>query len=80
MESLPPKSTRRQRLREVTPYLVLIIGLLFTFIVSYRLAKVDEAEDRARFQVLVQDVRARIESRLESYAAALRAGAGLFLR
>jgi len=77
MESAP-KSTRRQNLREVTPYIVLTVGLLFTFIVSYRLAKVGEAEDRARFEVLVQDLHARIESRLESYTAVLRAGAGLF--
>ncbi|MDQ2920414.1 MAG: CHASE domain-containing protein [Acidobacteriota bacterium] len=60
------------------PYLVLAAGLLFTFIVSYRLAKVAEAEDRARFQALVQDVHASIESRLESYTALLLAGAGLF--
>jgi PAS domain S-box-containing protein len=78
MESASPKSTSRRYLREVTPYIVLAVGLLFTFIVSYRLAKVGEAEDRARFQVLVQDVHARIESRLESYTAVLRAGAGLF--
>lgn len=77
MESAPSKSIRRQRLRQLTPYLVLTAGLLFTFIVSYRLAKVGEAEDRARFQVLVQNVHASIESRLESYTAVLRAGAGL---
>src|SRR2546421_8772536 len=77
MES-PPKSEHYQRLRHLTPYLVLAASLLFTFIVSYRLAKVTEAEDRARFQTLVQDVHASIESRLESYTALLRAGAGLF--
>jgi PAS domain S-box-containing protein len=77
MESASSKP-RRQRLREVTPYIVLTVGLLFTFVVSYRLAKVGEAEDRARFEVLVQDLHARVESRLESYTAVLRAGAGLF--
>jgi len=78
MESVSPKSERNQRRRHLTPYLVLTASLLFTFIVSYRLAKVTEAEDRARFQTLVQDVHASIESRLESYTALLRAGAGLF--
>ncbi|HYJ88801.1 MAG TPA: CHASE domain-containing protein [Pyrinomonadaceae bacterium] len=60
------------------PLLVLAAGLLFTVVVSVRLGQVAEAEDRARFQTLVQDVHARIESRLESYTALLRAGAGLF--
>ncbi|HVQ39804.1 MAG TPA: CHASE domain-containing protein, partial [Pyrinomonadaceae bacterium] len=78
MKSVSPKSRGHQRLRQLTPYLVLAAGLLFTFIVSYRLAKVGEAEDRARFQVLVQDVHGRVESRLEGYTAVLRAGTGLF--
>ena len=64
--------------RRLTPYLVLAAGLLFTFIVSYRLAKVAEAEDRTRFQALVQDVHASIQGRLETYTALLRAGTGLF--
>jgi PAS domain S-box-containing protein len=78
METASPKSSSHQRLRKLTPYLVLTAALLFTFIVSYRLEKVGEAEDRARFQVLVQNVHASIESRLESYTAVLRAGSGLF--
>jgi PAS domain S-box-containing protein len=78
MESDQTKSRRKQSLRYLTPYLVLAAGLLFTFIVSYRLAKVTEAEDRARYQTLVRDVHASIESRLEAYTAVLRAGAGLF--
>lgn len=78
MESASTKSARYPGLRQLTPYVVLAAGLLFTFIVSYRLAKVAEAEDRARYEVLVQDVHARIDSRLESYTAVLRAGAGLF--
>jgi PAS domain S-box-containing protein len=78
MESASSKSQRYRHLRHLAPYLVLVAGLLFTFIVSYRLAKIAEAEDRARFQVLVQDVHASIESRLESYTGLLRAGAGLF--
>src|SRR5256885_234645 len=78
MESALPKPERYLRRRHLTPYLVLAASLLFTFIVSYRLEKVAEAEDRARFQTLVQDVHANIGSRLESYTALLRAAAGLF--
>jgi len=73
---LPPSGFNRGR--RLTPFLVLAAGLLFTFIVSYRLGIVAEAEDRARFQALVQDVHASIESRLETYTALLRAGTGLF--
>jgi PAS domain S-box-containing protein len=64
--------------RRLTPYLVLAAGLLFTLSVSYRLAKVGEAEDRARFEALVQDVHRTIDYRLESYTGLLRAGTGLF--
>jgi len=73
-----PKSPRSQRLRELAPYLILAAGLLFTLIVSYRLVQVAEAEDRARFQVLVKEVHTRTESRLRNYTAVLRAGAALF--
>jgi PAS domain S-box-containing protein len=78
MVSADSKSSFFQRGRHLVPYLVLTAGLLFTVVVSVRLAQVAEAEDRARFQTLVQDVQARIEGRLESYTALLRAGAGLF--
>ncbi len=60
------------------PFLVLAAGLLFTVVVSYRLSKSAEAEDRARFLVLVQEIHTSIESRLETYIALLRAGTGLF--
>jgi PAS domain S-box-containing protein len=78
MESPSSNSQPYQRLRHFTPYVVLVAGLLFTFSVSYRLARVAEAEDRARFQTLVQEVHASVDRRLESYTAVLRAGAGLF--
>jgi len=66
------------RSRRLIPFLVLAAGLLFTLVVSYRLARVAEADDRARFQALVQEVHASIESRLETHTALLRAGTGLF--
>jgi PAS domain S-box-containing protein len=78
MESPTHKSRTYPRGRRLTPYLVLAAGLLFTLTVSYRLAKVGEAEDRAHFQALVQEVHAGIEGRLEAYTALLRAGTGLF--
>ncbi|HEU4477207.1 MAG TPA: CHASE domain-containing protein, partial [Pyrinomonadaceae bacterium] len=74
----PPKTTDYRRLRHLVPYLVLIVGLIFSSIVSYRLAEGTEAEDRARFQGLVQQVHVGIESRLETYSALVLAGAGLF--
>ena len=52
--------------------------MLFTFVVSYRLATVTTAEDRARFEGLVQEVHLSIESRLETYRALVRSGAGVF--
>jgi PAS domain S-box-containing protein len=77
MESVKPKSNFSSG-RRLIPYLVLAIGMLFTLMVSYRLAKVTEAEDRARFQGLVTEVHTSIESRLETYKALLLAGTGLF--
>ncbi|HKO62958.1 MAG TPA: CHASE domain-containing protein [Pyrinomonadaceae bacterium] len=74
----PPKKPEYQRVRHLVPYLVLAVGLIFTSIVSYRLATGTEAEDRARFQGLVQQVHVGIESRLETYRALVLAGAGLF--
>ncbi len=74
----PPKTAEYQRVRHLIPYLVLTVGLIFTSIVSYRLATGTEAEDRARFQGLVQQVHVGIESRLETYRALVLAGAGLF--
>src|SRR5918995_4749712 len=74
----PPNTAEYQRVRYLIPYLVLAVGLIFTSIVSYRLAKGTAAEDRARFQGLVQQVHVGIESRLETYRALVLAGAGLF--
>ncbi|HEY5883506.1 MAG TPA: CHASE domain-containing protein [Pyrinomonadaceae bacterium] len=74
----PPKNAEYRRVRYLIPYLVLAVGLVFTSIVSYRLATGTEAEDRARFQGLVQQVHVGIESRLETYRALVLAGAGLF--
>jgi hypothetical protein len=39
----PPKNAEYQRVRHLIPYLVLAAGLIFTSIVSYRLATGTEA-------------------------------------
>ncbi len=78
MKSKTNKTGAYHRLRHLIPYLVLAAGLLFTVIVSYRLGTVTTAEDRARFEVLVQEVHGGIESRLETYRALALAGAGVF--
>jgi CHASE1-domain containing sensor protein len=72
------KSEAYRPKRTWTPFLVLAAGILFTFVVSYHLSGVAEAEDRSRFLGLVQETHASIESRLETYTALLRAGTGLF--
>src|SRR5687767_15301747 len=73
-----PNTAEYRRVRDLIPYLVLIVGLIFTSIVSFRLGQGTEAEDRTRFQGLVQQVHVGIESRLETYKALVLAGAGLF--
>ncbi len=72
------KWIRRQRRRAFIPYLVLIVGLLFTSLVSYYLSKVAAAEDQALFENSVLEIRTAIEGRIETYIALLRAGTGLF--
>ncbi|HKZ77289.1 MAG TPA: CHASE domain-containing protein [Pyrinomonadaceae bacterium] len=77
MKSLKSKVLYRPR-RAFLPHLVLLIGLLFTFIVYYYLSKVAAAEDRVRFNGTTREVEQSIEGRIETYIALLRAGTGLF--
>ncbi|HKY26547.1 MAG TPA: CHASE domain-containing protein [Pyrinomonadaceae bacterium] len=64
--------------RSATPYLVLAVGILFTFIVCYHLSRVTEDEDKERFSGLVQQIHSNINSRMETYTALVRAQTGLF--
>ena len=64
--------------RSATPYLVLAVGLLFTFIISYHLSDVAESDDQERFKSLVRQTHIRLESGIETYTALVRAGTGLF--
>jgi PAS domain S-box-containing protein len=78
MEPSNFKSLRLRANRSITPYVVLGAGLLFTFLVSSRLANTAEAEDQERFRGLVRAIHRNIESRNETYTALVRAGTGLF--
>ena len=64
--------------RRVAPYVILILGLLFTFIVSFYLERMADLQDRGRFRGAVEEIDTRIRSRILTYIALLRAGTGLF--
>jgi PAS domain S-box-containing protein len=66
------------RARRVAPYLILLLGLLFTFLVSFYLSKLADAQDKSRFRASVEEIDATIRSRTQTYIALLRAGTGLF--
>lgn len=78
MNSLKSKAILYRPRRAFLPYFVLVTGLLFTFIVSYYLAKMADAEDRARFNGTAREVEQSIENQIETYITLLRAGSGLF--
>jgi PAS domain S-box-containing protein len=64
--------------RRAAPYLILWLGLLFTFLVSLYLSRLAEAQDESRFQGAVEEIDGAIRSRIQTYIALLRAGTGLF--
>lgn len=78
MKSSKLKSLSLRANRSVTPYFILVVGLLFTSIVCYRLANVAEAEDQERFSGSVRRIHNGINSRIETYTALVRAQTGLF--
>jgi len=57
---------------------LLALGLLFTLLVSYYLSKLAEAQDHSRFKSSVQEVDARIHTRIQTFITILRAGTGLY--
>jgi PAS domain S-box-containing protein len=78
-----PKSSPRQKgqpriRRSLLPYLILLLGLAFTFIVSYYFSKLAEAQDESRFGKSVQEIDDRIDKSVQTATALLRAGTGLF--
>jgi PAS domain S-box-containing protein len=69
-----PKVSRRV----VLPYLILALGLLFTLIVSFYFWKLATLQDQGRFKNQVQQIDERLNTRLQTSIALLRAGTGLF--
>ncbi|HLE63583.1 MAG TPA: CHASE domain-containing protein [Pyrinomonadaceae bacterium] len=64
--------------RRAAPHLILLLGLLFTFLVSLYLSRLAEAQDESRFRGSVEEIDTAIRSRIRTYVALLRAGTGLF--
>jgi PAS domain S-box-containing protein len=73
-----PKARPSGVSRVFLPYLILTLGLCFTFIVSYYVSRLAHAQDRSRFQSAAQEIDDRIRLRVETSIALLRAGTGLF--
>jgi PAS domain S-box-containing protein len=60
------------------PYLILALGLCFTFLISYYFSKLAQAQDESRFESSVQSINDRVRLRIQTSIALLRAGTGLF--
>lgn len=78
MASLLPKGKQPSALRIFLPFLILGLGLSFTFLVSFYFSKLSTAQDQSRFNNSVQEINARIKARIQTSIALLRAGTGLF--
>src|ERR1700754_2622853 len=72
------QNQRSRRHRVFLPYLILLVGLAFTFIVYYYFSKLTLEQDQSRFQKNVQELRDRIRLKVEISITLLRAGTGLF--
>src|ERR1700752_3732855 len=64
--------------RILLPYLILALGLLFTFLVTYYFDKLAKEQDKSRFRSTVQEINDRIRARVQTSITLLRAGTGLF--
>src|SRR6185369_9347102 len=80
MSSRNPSPVRklRPRQRVLLPYLILLLGLCFTLIVTHYFAKLAEEQDESRFQGSAQEINDRIKARIQTSVTLLRAGTGLF--
>lgn len=72
------QSQRSRRLRIFLPYLILLVGLAFTYIVYHYFSKLTLEQDQSRFQKNVQELHDRIRLKVETSITLLRAGTGLF--
>ncbi|MDX6713354.1 MAG: hypothetical protein QOH96_4370 [Blastocatellia bacterium] len=64
--------------RVFAPYFVLAITLIFTFLTTYYVWSTSITKDRLQFQNNIGVTTTSIETRIETYASALRSGAVLF--
>jgi PAS domain S-box-containing protein len=78
MSSALPKVFKRPNRRILLPYLILAVGLLFTFLVSFYFSKLATEQDKSRFNSQVHEIDERINTRIQTCIALLRAGTGLF--
>ncbi|MCA1627705.1 MAG: CHASE domain-containing protein [Acidobacteria bacterium] len=69
---------RSRRNRALLPYLILLVGLCFTFIVYYYFSKLTFEQDQSRFQKTVQELQDRTKLKIDMSVALLRATTGLF--
>jgi signal transduction histidine kinase len=60
------------------PYLILLLGFCFTFLVYHYFSKLTQAQDQIRFDSAVQEINDQIKLRLATSITLLRAGTGLF--
>src|SRR5262245_41154878 len=76
--SYVPNLKDPRQFRAVLPYMILVLGLLCTLIVSYYFSKLSADQDKVRFDNSTQEINARVRSRIQTSIALLRAGTGLF--
>ncbi|PYS70083.1 MAG: hypothetical protein DMF69_14865, partial [Acidobacteria bacterium] len=78
MLSPKPKDKKPYAPRVFLPYLILALGLSFTFLISFYFSKLANDQDQSRFNSAVQEIDDRIKLRVQTSIALLRAGTGLF--
>jgi CHASE1-domain containing sensor protein len=71
-----PQQLRKRRV--FLPYLILLLGLCFTVLVYYYFSKLTYEQDQSRFQKSVQEIDDKINLRVQTSVALLRAATGLF--
>jgi signal transduction histidine kinase/CHASE1-domain containing sensor protein/CheY-like chemotaxis protein len=72
------RNQRSRRSRVVLPYLILLVGLAFTFVVYYYFSKLTFEQDESRFQRNVQELQEGVRLKVATSITLLRAGTGLF--
>jgi signal transduction histidine kinase len=75
---MPSMRARSQLRRELTPYLILLTGLVVTAATARYVYSNGTARDSLELQTRAEAASAEIHSRLQSYMAMLLGGAGLF--